>query len=70
MTSDLSAVGRAGTILLTTYRRDGTPVDTPATLLHGEQAPAHRMGRPVQLAGSVPSSRSCRNRLVTLLAGC
>ena len=32
MSSDLSAVGSAGTILLTTYRRDGTPVDTPVSI--------------------------------------
>ena len=32
MSSDLSAVGSAGTILLTTYRRDGTPVGTPVSI--------------------------------------
>ena len=32
MSSDLSAVGSADTILLTTYRRDGTPVGTPVSI--------------------------------------
>lgn len=32
MSSDLSVVSGAGTIVLTTYRRDGTPVDTPVSI--------------------------------------
>ena len=32
MSSDLSAVRSAKTILLTTYRRDGTPVETPVSI--------------------------------------
>jgi uncharacterized protein len=32
VSSDLSAVRSAKTILLTTYRRDGTPVETPVSI--------------------------------------
>lgn len=32
MTSDFGTIRRAGTILLTTYRRDGTAVGTPVSL--------------------------------------
>lgn len=32
MSSDLSVVSGASTIVLTTYRRDGTPVDTPVSI--------------------------------------
>lgn len=32
MSSDLNAVRRASTIVLTTYRRDGTPVETPVSI--------------------------------------
>jgi PPOX class probable F420-dependent enzyme len=32
MTSDFEAIRRAGTILLTTYKRDGTAVGTPVSL--------------------------------------
>jgi hypothetical protein len=37
--SDLSAVRRASTIVLTTYRRDGTPVETPVSIaFEGDRA--------------------------------
>ncbi len=32
MSSDLNAVRKARTILLTTYKRDGTPVETPVSI--------------------------------------
>lgn len=32
MTSDIAALGKSKTILLTTYKRDATPVDTPVSL--------------------------------------
>jgi hypothetical protein len=32
MTSDFESIRRAGTILLTTYKRDGTAVSTPVSL--------------------------------------
>jgi len=32
VSSDLNAVRRASTIVLTTYRRDGTPVETPVSI--------------------------------------
>ncbi len=35
MSSDLRAVRTAKTILLTTYRRDGTPVETPVSIAFG-----------------------------------
>ena len=39
MSSDLSAVRSAKTILLTTYRRDGTPVETPVSIaFEGDRA--------------------------------
>ena len=39
MSSDLSAVRQASTIVLTTYRRDGTPVETPVSIaFEGDQA--------------------------------
>jgi len=39
MTSDLEAVRDARTILLTTYKRDGTPVETPVSIaFEGERA--------------------------------
>ena len=33
MTSDLKAVSDAKTLLLTTYKRDGTPVETPVSIV-------------------------------------
>ena len=39
MSSDLSAVRQASTIVLTTYRRDGTPVETPVSIaFEGDRA--------------------------------
>lgn len=39
MGSDLSAVRQASTIVLTTYRRDGTPVETPVSIaFEGDRA--------------------------------
>ena len=39
MSSDLETVRDAGTILLTTYKRDGTPVETPVSIaFEGDQA--------------------------------
>jgi len=32
VTSDIAALGKSKTILLTTYKRDATPVDTPVSL--------------------------------------